>query len=43
MTSIETEKQSRVFGHPVGTTMYTVEFEDGPDANVPEELLKPIE
>ena len=40
MTLIETEEQSLSFGHPVGTTMYTVEFEGGPDALVPEEFLR---
>jgi hypothetical protein len=43
MTSIETEEQSRVFGYPAGTTIYTVEFGDGTDANIPEKLLKSIE
>jgi hypothetical protein len=42
MTLIETEAQARVFGHPVGTTMYTVECEGKPDAEVPEALLRPI-
>ena len=43
ITSIETETQSRVFGHPVGTTVYLVEFGDGKDAIFPEEHLKPFE
>ena len=42
MTSIETEEQINVFGHPVGTTTYTVEFGDGSDITIPEDLLKPL-
>ena len=42
ITPLETEEQSRIFGYPVGTTLYTVEFGDGTDADVPEDLLKLI-
>jgi hypothetical protein len=40
MTLIETDEQSRAFGYPVGTTMYTVESEGRPDALVPEGFLR---
>jgi hypothetical protein len=40
ITPIETEEQSSSFGYPVGTTMYTVEFGDGSDADVPGDSLK---
>ncbi len=42
MTQIETEEQSRIFGHPVGIMMYTVEFGDGKDALIPEGFLRPL-
>jgi hypothetical protein len=40
MTPVETEQQVAVFGHPVGTMVYTVEFGDGKDAQIPEGLLR---
>jgi hypothetical protein len=43
ITPIVTENQSRRLGHPVGTTMYTVEFGDGTNANIPETDLSSIE
>lgn len=42
VTSVETAEQSRVFGCPVGTMLYTVEFGDGSDALVTEENLEPL-
>ena len=39
ITPVETAKQSKLFGHPQGTVMYTIEFEDGTDRLVPEDEL----
>jgi hypothetical protein len=39
ITPIETAKQAEVFGHPLGTVMYTVEFADGSDKLVSESDL----
>jgi hypothetical protein len=41
ITPVETEEQSRVFGYPTGTVLYTVEFGDGSDKLVPEDQLSP--
>jgi hypothetical protein len=43
ITPVVTEKQSQKFGHPVGTTMYTVEFGDRTNANIAESELTSIE
>jgi hypothetical protein len=43
ITRIDSNEQSVNFGHPVGTTLYTVEFGDGSEALVPEEHLSLIE
>jgi hypothetical protein len=40
ITPIETEDQVRVFGYPLGTVLYTVEFGDGSDKLVPEAALE---
>ncbi len=41
VTPVESEGQAALFGFPVGTTLYTVEFADGSDALVPESSLTP--
>lgn len=41
VTPVENEEQSRNFGYPTGTVLYTVEFGDGSDALLPEESLVP--
>jgi hypothetical protein len=38
---VESEEQAVLFGFPVGTTLYTVEFADGSDALIPESSLTP--
>jgi len=40
ITPVENEEQAGIFGHPVGTVLYTVEFGDGSDKLVPESDLK---
>ncbi len=40
ITQVETQEQARHFGHPPGTTMYTVEFSDGSDKLVAEDDLE---
>lgn len=42
ITPIETAEQSRVFAHPVGTVLYTIEFGDGSDALIPEDQLRAL-
>ena len=42
ITIVETEDQSQVIGHPMGTILYTVEFGNGSDKLVPERALEPI-
>jgi hypothetical protein len=39
ITLVETAEQSELFGHPQGTVMYTIEFEDGTDKFVSEDEL----
>jgi hypothetical protein len=41
--TIETEQQSASSSFAIGTIVYTVEFEDGKSAQIPEEILEPIE
>ena len=40
ITQVESESQIPVFGYPLGTVLYTVEFGDGSDKLVPEHELK---
>jgi len=40
ITPVETENQVPVFGYPLGTVLYTVEFGDGSDRFVPEDALE---
>jgi hypothetical protein len=40
ITSVETEQQTQAFGYPLGTVLYTVEFGDGSDQLVPEDVLE---
>jgi len=40
ITPVETDDQSRVFGYPPGTVLYSVEFGDGSDRLVPEDELE---
>lgn len=42
ITSVENAQQSKVFGHPIETVLYSVEFGDGSDALIAEEELTPI-
>ena len=42
ITPVENEKQERVFKHPRGTILYTVEFGDGTDELVAEDDLRPV-
>lgn len=42
ITPITTEEESKTFGYPVGTTLYTVEFGDGSDTLLPEDDLAPF-
>ena len=42
ITSVENAQQSKVFGHPIGAVLYSVEFGDGSDALVGEEELTPV-
>ena len=39
MGRIETEKRAMRLGYPVGTILYTVEYPEGYDKEVPEEFL----
>jgi hypothetical protein len=41
ITEVATKSESEVFGYPIGTLLYGVEFADGSDRLVPEELLMP--
>ena len=41
ITPIKTEDEARTFGSPIGTILYTVEFPDGTDATLPEDVLTP--
>lgn len=43
ITPVENVEQSKAFKHPLGTILYTVEFGDGTDALLSEELLAPLE
>ena len=40
ITNVSSESESDVFGYPVGTVLYTVEFADGSDDLLPEESLR---
>jgi hypothetical protein len=40
ITPVENEDQVQVFGHPLGTVLYTVEFSDGTDKLLPEGSLE---
>lgn len=40
---IETEQQAVSLSSSVGTIIYTVEFEDGASAQIPEQALEPID
>lgn len=42
ITSVDNAEQSRAFGQPVGTVLYSIEFGDGSDALVVEERLEPL-
>jgi hypothetical protein len=41
ITPIESERQARYFGYPLGTVLYTIEFQDGTDKLVSESDLRP--
>lgn len=41
VTPVESAEQAVLFGFPVGTTLYTVEFADGSDALLAEPSLTP--
>lgn len=43
LRKIVTDQQAASSSFPIGTIVYTVEFEDGKSAQVPEEALEPIE
>jgi hypothetical protein len=43
ITPVENEQQAEHFQQPIGTVLYTVEFDDGSDAFVPESDLRPLE
>lgn len=43
LRTIENEEQARSTALAVGTTVYTVEFEDGESAQVPEYALEPLD
>ena len=40
ITEVDNEELSRAVNFPIGTILYTVEFEDGSDALVPESSLR---
>ena len=40
ITIVENDNQVRIFGHPIGTILYTVEFGDGSDSMIPEENVE---
>lgn len=40
ITPVEAESQVPLFGHPLGTVLYTIEFGDGSDKLVPEDGLE---
>lgn len=42
ITTLQTEEQAFIFGHPSGSILYTVEFADGSDLLVHEDLLRPV-
>ncbi len=42
ITPVESEEQAVLFGFPLGTTLYTVEFADGSDTLIPESGLTPL-
>lgn len=42
ITTVETPKQAEVFGYPLGTVVYTVEFGDGTDQTVSEAELSSV-
>jgi hypothetical protein len=42
ITPVESEEQAKLFKHPIGSVLYTVEFGDGTDAFVPEADLRPL-
>jgi len=41
ITAVTTDSESKVFGYPIGTVLYGVEFADGSDRLLPEEFLQP--
>jgi hypothetical protein len=41
ITPIESERQAAHFGCPIGSVLYTVEFDDGTDTLVSEDDLRP--
>jgi hypothetical protein len=43
ITPVETEEQAVLFGSPIGTVLYTVEFGDGSDALIPEVNLTALD
>jgi hypothetical protein len=42
ITTIATSDEARTFGYPIGTTLYTVEFEDGSDTVLAENALESL-
>jgi hypothetical protein len=42
ITPVESEEQAKHFQQPIGSVLYTVEFDDGTDAFVPEADLQPL-
>ena len=40
---VETEQQAKLSSFPIGTVIYTVEFNDGESTQVPEEALERVE
>ena len=40
ITIVENDNQVPIFGHPIGTILYTVEFGDGSDSMIPEENVE---
>jgi len=43
ITEVLSDKQAEVLGFPLGTVLYTVEFGDGSDQNIPEAELVPLD
>ena len=42
ITQVDNEKLSHAVNYPIGTICYTVEFEDGSDAMIPENSLSSL-